>query len=353
MKLVRSALLVGCSIVLGMATPTVYASTYTERSSTELSMVNDTRQSTPTQPYAAVSCEDPISAGLWQGASLEFDLNYSSNCDPNYSATAPEPSVATVDQPEQVAKPSAPVAIYAALGDSVAAGLGLPQSSDSDPACGVSAQAYPDYVAGRTGLTYMNLACSGATVGDLVTEQHLSGTSRDIEPQLNNAFFYGTPQLITITAGANDLYWQTYLRKCYASTCGTKADQTIVDGLRATMAFKLRYALQSIQSRSGGAPPRVVLTGYYQPFSTACAAQQSSITLSEINWLNGQLAALNQTIASVVGEYAFAQYAPVDFSGHELCTADSWVQGIDSPAPLHPTAAGQRAIAESVLLQSE
>ena len=33
------------------------------------------------------------------------------------------------------------------------------------------------------------------------------------------------------------------------------------------------------------------------------------------------------------------------FSGHELCTANPYVQGPDDPAPLHPTAAGGLAIA--------
>jgi hypothetical protein len=33
------------------------------------------------------------------------------------------------------------------------------------------------------------------------------------------------------------------------------------------------------------------------------------------------------------------------FTGHELCTADPYVQGPSDPAPLHPTATGELAIA--------
>ena len=33
------------------------------------------------------------------------------------------------------------------------------------------------------------------------------------------------------------------------------------------------------------------------------------------------------------------------FAGHELCSADPYVQGPGDPAPLHPTAAGELAIA--------
>ncbi|HXP54367.1 MAG TPA: hypothetical protein VN847_05405, partial [Streptosporangiaceae bacterium] len=34
-----------------------------------------------------------------------------------------------------------------------------------------------------------------------------------------------------------------------------------------------------------------------------------------------------------------------DFTGHALCDADPYVQGVGSPAPFHPTAAGELAIA--------
>ena len=33
------------------------------------------------------------------------------------------------------------------------------------------------------------------------------------------------------------------------------------------------------------------------------------------------------------------------FTGHELCTADPYVQGPSDPAPLHPTATGELIIA--------
>ena len=34
-----------------------------------------------------------------------------------------------------------------------------------------------------------------------------------------------------------------------------------------------------------------------------------------------------------------------DFTGHALCDPDSYVQGLRDPAPFHPTAAGELAIA--------
>jgi lysophospholipase L1-like esterase len=284
----------------------------------------------------------PIVSGLWQGINSALGTNYSCA-----SGTTEQQNGGTTDEN------AGTTGEYMALGDSVAAGLGLPVAAGSDPACGVSGQAYPARVAASLNMHYQNLACSGATAGDLVTEQHLSGTSRDIEPQLDRAYAGGTPQLITITAGANDMYWQYFARKCYISTCGTGTDQAFVDSFRSILSLKLAYALQSIYNRSNGQPPRVILTGYYQPLSAACSVQQPAISAAEAQWLNGQLAALNQTISDVTSGYSFARYAAVDFSGHELCTRRPWVQGMNSSAPLHPTAAGQRAIAQAVLQEAK
>jgi lysophospholipase L1-like esterase len=203
-------------------------------------------------------------------------------------------------------------------------------------------------------MPYRNIACSGATAGDLFTEQHLSGTSRDIAPQLSTAFANGTPSLITVTAGANDTYWQYFIRKCYVSTCGTNTDRTLAAGLLAALQLKFAYALNNISLRSNGQPPRVVLTGYYEPFSAACAQQQTNVTAQELAWLNSQTQAINGVIANAASQHSsFVRYAPVSFSGHELCSANPWVQGLNDAAPFHPTAQGQRVIAQAVTQQAQ
>jgi lysophospholipase L1-like esterase len=193
----------------------------------------------------------------------------------------------------------------------------------------------------------MNIACSGATAGDLFTVQGVSGPN--IPAQLTTAFANGTPQLMTITAGANDIHWAAFLKKCAASTCGTASDSSIANIYMTVLKFKLHYALSSIQARSHGTPPTVVMTGYYNPVSAACNSIDARFTPSELAWFSGEVAALNQTIQNVSSQYSFARFAPVDFTGHDLCSADSWVQGLQDPAPIHPTAAGQAAIANAVL----
>jgi lysophospholipase L1-like esterase len=265
---------------------------------------------------------DPIRSGLQQGASLSFSNGRTS--------TTVAPGNGTL----------------VALGDSVAAGLGLP-SSGGDARCGRSNQAYGAQVAASMNLQFVHAACSGATVGDLVTRQGVNGPN--IPAQLDTAFRNGTPSVITITAGANDLQWLLFIRKCVATDCGTAADTTAANALRTAMELKLTYALESIQTRSMGNPPRVIITGYYNPISNYCKGRQSQVANAEIDWLNQQRDQLNVSIRNSISAYPFVKYASTNFTDHSICATVPWTQGLNDPAPLHPNAAGQQVIAKSVL----
>lgn len=286
------------------------------------------------------ACTDgDILRSLWAGAN--FNLNVNEAC-----LGTPGDSGTTGGQPGG----SSRTTNYIAMGDSVAAGPGLGATAPgTDAACGVTYQAYPYLVATALGQPVTNLACSGATAGDLFTNQNASGHT--VSPQLNGAFANGTPTLITITAGANDMQWVNFLRKCYAAQCGTSFDTATASALRQTVALKLNWSLSEINRMSDGAPPQVILTGYYYPISSSCSLATGNITQAEISWMSDQLNLLNQTIAQAASGYSFARYAPVSFQDHELCTSDPWVQGLNDPAPFHPTVEGQQAIANAVLAQ--
>jgi lysophospholipase L1-like esterase len=193
----------------------------------------------------------------------------------------------------------------------------------------------------------LHVACSGAKVGDLFTKQAVEGPN--ITAQLDSAYASGTPELITITAGANDAHWDEFIRGCYAANCSNRATTLLANGYLVSLRTKLHVALTAIAERSNNKPPQVILTGYYNPLSATCTQYQSNITASEIAWLTSETDALNKTIQNVVKKYPFASFAPVDFTGHDICSGDSWVQGLTDPAPFHPTAQGQQAIAQSVL----
>lgn len=246
---------------------------------------------------------------------------------------------------------------YVALGDSVAAGLGLVPGFGApaeDQLCGRSSQAYAATVA--AGLRTLsnkiprvtNAACSGAVVNHLVVPQTVGSAS--VQPQLDTAFAAGVPDLMTLTAGANDVQWANFIGLCLASTCGTQANTDTADALLAGLRTNLRSNFTAVQERSHGQPPQVIVTGYYHPLSERCI--NGNLTAAEVAWLNLQTDKLNMVIQETSREFNFTKFAPVDFTGHDICSADPWMQrpGVPGePAPFHPTAKGQEVIGKAVL----
>ena len=204
---------------------------------------------------------------------------------------------------------------YVALGDSVAAGVGLnydPNASAEDKACVRSTQAYAAVLQARSheSLQLTNLACSGATTADLTGSQNAGGLS--IAPQLDAAFADGTPRLITMTIGANDLHWSDLITQCYVASCDTPANTAAVQTYIQSMKSNLEQDLASIRQRSHGQPPRTILTGYYNPMSTACAAPGSPITSSEVTWVGQQDDALNNALREAAHSSGYVTFAPLD-----------------------------------------
>lgn len=234
---------------------------------------------------------------------------------------------------------------YIALGDSVAAGAGLPSN---DTICKRSSQGYPYLVAQKTNLSLQHLACSGAKADEGIYGDQETGSA--IQPaQLDRAFSVGTPGLITLTVGANDTTWAQFIRQCYYIRCGYKVDTARFATYIADLKLELNIIMARISTMSNGKPPLVIVTGYYNPFAKNTCADTNGLTANEISWLKSRTQSLNSAISSVAGKYSYVRYAPINFKGHELCSSTPWVQGISDPMPFHPTAAGQESIASSVL----
>lgn len=280
------------------------------------------------------STYDTIWSGLWAGVNLDITGTFKGDQRPERTPTQN---------------------LYAALGDSVAAGSGLPlvvNASIEDSRCRRSSQAYPYKVASSLQLPLQHLACSGATAGDLFTKQRPGGPN--IAPQIDAAFATGTPKVISITAGANDADWAGFIRNCYVYTCNTDTFDTVAKTRLAVLKSKLHLAFAQIKYKSAGTDaPVVIATGYYNPLSLRCAELQQNITRNEILWLGRQVDALNNTIIEAAQYYPNIRYAPVDFSGHDICSTDSWIQGLGEADPFHPNAAGQEMIARSVVRAAE
>ncbi len=277
---------------------------------------------------------DTLWSGLWAGSNLDVGNDVTGTTTTRTTTSKPSTKGACV-----------------ALGDSVAAGLGLPASANAsaaDQRCGRSTRAYSYIVARSIERPLQHYACSGATAGDLYTIQR-SG-SPNMPAQLDAAFANGTPGVISITAGANDVNWAGFMRNCYKFNCNTTAFTAAADARRAVLHQKLHKAFNEIQARSKGSrTPIVVVTGYYNPLSNACARNQENVTADEIRWIEDQLHKLNHTIRDTASRYNFVRYTEVSFKGHDICSNDPWIFGLSSPAAFHPNAEGQHAIAHAVV----
>lgn len=239
---------------------------------------------------------------------------------------------------------------YVALGDSVAAGIGLEDYSDSS-ACARTKQAYPYGIAKKLNYDLKNVACSGAT-----TEKGLlqpQGVNRlAVAPQLSSVLNGKKPKLVTATIGANDTDWTGYITKCYIGTCGSEDDTAAVVASSNYISTNLEAALDQIKSKYPNDTPKVVITGYYKLFPATKVANCTELTGvddSELTWIRQLQDQIDNSIKLSVQKYDFAAYAPIDFNGHELCSESSWIQGLGKTAVYHPTDAGQGAIGDQIL----
>ncbi|MBW4060978.1 SGNH/GDSL hydrolase family protein [Candidatus Saccharibacteria bacterium] len=244
---------------------------------------------------------------------------------------------------------TAPAGTYVALGDSVAAGLGLKTYADAS-ACDRTTEAYPNVVASKLGYSLTSYACSGAsTSAGLIGSQTVNELS--LASQQSQLFALAQPKLVSATIGVNDTGWTAVLTKCYTGTCGTPADTDAISAALTSMSINLNAFLSAVKVHYGATPPLVVLTGYHQIFPAVVPADCTTLATldpAEVTWARQQQSRLNTAIQTVASGYSFAKFAPVDFTGHELCTSDPWVQDLQSAAPFHPNEQGQPAFAAAV-----
>jgi lysophospholipase L1-like esterase len=246
----------------------------------------------------------------------------------------------------KTASPTTTKELYVALGDSVAAGVGLSTASDIS-LCNRTNESYPNLLATKRSSKLVFLACSGATTRDgLLTEQHVgNGFVTSQISQLPSS----APAFITITIGADDLHWVEYLTKCITGICGTEQDTSDIDAQLDTLDVQLSEALTKIENTYSKRAP-VYLTGYYHlyPLSNSLCEQPTLLDDNELTWLSLSTDKLNERLQSVAKKYAFARFVPLDFSGHLLCDKDPWISSLQESAPYHPNSDGQQAIARQL-----
>ncbi len=225
---------------------------------------------------------------------------------------------------------------YAALGDSIPAGVGSSTQAS-----------YPALIAGKVNKVTM-AATSGAT-----TSSALAQVGR-IAPKA---------QQVTITVGANDVGWTGVAVACATggqAACATAlgAAATAVSGVPMGVAT----LVTAVRAQAPGAT--VYVTGYpalFQPtfgsatLSFTCAALPG-FDAAQLEAFDQAIAGLNQAIASGAAATG-ATYVDVteEFTDHGLCSGPG--SYINPPtltstgyaqSSLHPNAAGQAAYAKAL-----
>jgi lysophospholipase L1-like esterase len=237
---------------------------------------------------------------------------------------------------------------YVAIGDSIAAGVGLPK--DSDPsACDRTNSSYPYLLARSFNFKLTSLACSGATITDgLLNSQNVNNLS--VNPQLESLFTLPKPKLITLTIGANDVRWNEIVSQCYLGNCNQDLNNQVFQANLAVLNDNLNSVYNKIIEHYGAASPTLVVTGYFQalPSTSSDCLDVKNLNTSQLVWLRSLDEQLSDTLKQSVANYKFATFVPLDFSGHELCTPNPWIQGLTDSYPYHPTIEGQKAISSSI-----
>lgn len=232
------------------------------------------------------------------------------------------------------------------IGDSTAAGIGnrpLAHPDALDKACGRSPDAFAEQLAVVNSWNVLNLACSGATVRTgLLGPQPAGPLSAPSQvAQLQRA---PKAQVIIVSIGADDLHWADLTRFCAASpNCDDKATDAYFQ--QQTAEFVLDYRELLTQLAALPDQPTVIINQYYDPFGpdTSCLAAEN-IDGTKAKTLQGRLDQLNAALRQGADAAGFLTVQP-SFDGHALCSAQPFVQGPKDKAPLHPTAAGELAIA--------
>ena len=245
---------------------------------------------------------------------------------------------------------------YVALGDSYSAGQGEPPFEEGTDVpgnyCHRSVHSYPaQYAASTQGqaLQYQSYACSGAT-----TEDFFRGGLASDTPDGQIARVPPSTDLVTLTAGGNDLGFTRLMRSCTYRDCTGDPEWSNLSQRIDGLAPKLRSVYDGLRDRVPEAG--VFVLGY--PMFLSNVDQVSfcnddiGLSAREKDWLNGHLNHLNQVIKGQA-EAAGTTYVDVQnaFQGHEVCTLEPWSTGWNRDNwrwSYHPNRRGHQALAEAL-----
>lgn len=245
------------------------------------------------------------------------------------------------------AAPAQPGVQAVVIGDSTASGWGLPWGPNPtalDEACGRSPESYAADLAAANQWKVLNVACGSATIQNGLLGPEVLYNGQVAPPQLPQAAAATHAKVVIVSVGADDLNWSVMTRLCAAQTvCNDKVSSAYFAQLLNKFTRSYYQLLSDLDQLP--AHPAVLVNQYYSPFgANVTCLQKYGMTPAKAKVLLARLAQLNTVLQQGANLFGFGVATP-RFTGHELCSSDPWVQGPSDPAPLHPNAAGDLAIA--------
>ncbi len=251
---------------------------------------------------------------------------------------------------------------YVALGSSMAAGPGIgPRAAGAPRWSGRSARNYPHLVAERLNLELVDVTFSGATTAHMLADrQH--GQPPQIEA------LDGSESLVTITIGGNDVGYVPLLMAAalprparHLPVLGARISELLERNAReealAQVFDSLSVVGASARRRAAGA--RVCFVDYLTILPPA-GIPAPPLSAADADLGRHVAAALQRCTADAAAATGCELVSAAAHSRtHHAWSAEPWTTtparyGVPlpgRPAPLHPNAAGMRAVAELVAAQ--
>ncbi|MBC7306309.1 MAG: SGNH/GDSL hydrolase family protein [Dietzia sp.] len=261
------------------------------------------------------------------------------------AASPPAPTDATE-------RPGPVVTRYVALGDSFAA-LGPTDAPTSGPeACLRSTRNYPALLAGDIGPgEFVDVTCGGARTVDMTAPQ-IAGT-----PPQFDALTADT-DLVTLSIGGNDIGFGDIVgcvvrapRVADGAPCRERLDEVTSDAL-AGLPDRLDAVYAGIRERS---PDATIVTTAYLPLVPERGGCDFVARMSpgDVDWTWSITERINRVVVDAADRAGAEAVLPDDAASRHACAPAARrytdFTGIETAShPMHPTAAGHRAMAEAV-----
>src|SRR6478735_11304984 len=251
--------------------------------------------------------------------------------------------------PASGADPAEDLGRYVAFGDSFVSGPGIAPARPGD--CERSTRNFPSLVAAELGITeFTDASCGGAAIGDLWAAQ------RDNRPQ-PDALTADTGLVTFGTLGGNDVGLVSRAASCLTADCTGTSDDQYHQAIDATLPT-LVEGIEETKLRAPNALIAVIGYGTYLP-PGGCPGNPAlpGFTAAEADYIQGLIDHLSDVLAEAAAAEDVLFVDMRDIPGnldHTVCAApdQQWIRALNTygdGAPLHPSAAGQAAMAGQVL----